>query len=138
MRTLVYNGNWWSWKDNSQYWDKLPPSKGIIGRDVPYLKTVCWVDTNITAEKCIPLGFKYKLYLLHGLMTNNTMRNALILKVCLQKPTEETYTMIYKSEYVTPEMALKMKPYEKIVKTYVTDIDLDIFLSSDTEKFASV
>lgn len=72
----------------------LPPSKGIIGREVPYLKSVCWVETHITAEKCMPLGFKYRLYLLHGLMASNTMLNTLTFKILIKKPAEETYTVI--------------------------------------------
>ena len=75
VNTLVYGGDTWAMKYDTRYWDVLPSAKGIIGREVPYLKTVCWVEINIAAENCIPMGFKYRLYLLHGLMEKSVMKN---------------------------------------------------------------
>ena len=86
VSTLIYNGGWWAWKDNKEYWDFLPEDKGFLGKPVPYLKNVCWIDIHITAEKCVPLGFKYRLYLLHGLMSKNTMKDTLKFKILVKKP----------------------------------------------------
>jgi hypothetical protein len=38
----------------------------MLGKPVNHLKNVCWIEMDISAENCIPVGFNYRLYLLHG------------------------------------------------------------------------
>ena len=77
----------------------------------------------MTAENCLPLGFKYRLYLLHGLMSGHTMKNSLTLQVLVKRPKNETFTEILNLDnYVSNEMETKMEK-SKIVETLIACID---------------
>ena len=83
----------------------FPSTKGYIGREVPYLKTVCWIWIPIISQKFIATGFKYRLHLLHGLMSYNTVVNKMNFKILIAMPNENEYTTVYESSYLTSEMA---------------------------------
>lgn len=136
--TLVYIGDHMHFLQEHQYWGLLPPKHGIIGRQIPRLKTICWIDTGILAEKCIVTGFKYRFYLLHGLTDNNNMHEQLHFKIEIAMPNQDEYTIVHESKYMTAEMRESIEPNEKIVKTYITDIDLELPMLSDKEQLASV
>ena len=66
-------------------------------------------------------------------MAYNTVINKMNFKILVAMPNKDEYTTVHESDYVTPEMAQQMQPKERIVKTYITDIDLELPLQSDKE-----
>jgi hypothetical protein len=78
-----------------QYWGLLPPKHGLIGRSIPRLKTICWIDTRIIAEKCIVTGFKYRFYLLNGLTDYNNMNERMHFKIEIAMPNQDEFMIVH-------------------------------------------
>jgi hypothetical protein len=63
--SLAYNGGWWTWKNDPNYWDTVNLPSNTFGKPIPHLRSVCWLDGSISLSGIVS-GFRYRLYLLHG------------------------------------------------------------------------
>ena len=72
-----------------------------FGFKVPYLRTVCWLDPYVVAEKIFPA--KYNVYLLHGLEKNAKIKDEAYIYVEFARPetdVEKKYQLLFKDDFI--------------------------------------
>ena len=84
----------WTWKD-SNYWQKQSFSNSLLGKQTPFLKNVCYLDTNIHFSS-VEKG-DYKLFIRQLFVS--LKRNTLICTVSIGNNK-----IIYKEDFPSHEM----------------------------------
>lgn len=73
----------WAHKNNFDYWSEVDIQGSYENNKVPYLKDVCWLDTNFSFFNVKPNN--YKLYINEHFKTNKGFKERVILKVIIDE-----------------------------------------------------
>ncbi|TNV77320.1 hypothetical protein FGO68_gene3133 [Halteria grandinella] len=133
MEILTYAGDLWEWKGDKRYWGmrEIKSSNFLIYEQrTNYLKDVCLFDPYVQTLSVRP-GYKYKLYILHGVEESSKIENEATITVELipqyqKNPTREDSTSnqaIFKDDFISTTVFQTM-PRNEVVDTYLCDVDL--------------